>query len=173
MSASVSIIPDSHKSLLDSLGSACPGAIEEIYTSSGDVFVRVSAKHLLKVCASLRDDYHFIYLTDVFGIDRYTEDERFEVAYNLLDLRHGRRLILKTRCTETHPVLDSVTAVWPNANWSEREVFDMFGIRFLNHPDLRRIYMPEDFAYFPLRKEFPLLGIPGSIDLPASTPDPE
>jgi len=64
-----------------------------------------------------------------------------------------------------------VTGIWPGANWKEREVYDMFGIRFENHPDLRRMYLPEDFQYYPLRKEFPLLGVPGSIPLPNTTPD--
>ena len=102
-----------------------------------------------------------------------TSDERFEVVYNLVSMKFGDRIFLKVRCEEENPELDSVSGVWPAANWAEREVYDMFGIHFRNHPDMRRIYMPEDFRYFPLRKEFPLLGIPGSIELPNTTPDSE
>jgi NADH-quinone oxidoreductase subunit C len=69
--------------------------------------------------------------------------------------------------------MDSITDVWQSASWMEREVYDMFGVKFNNHPDFRRIFMPEDYNYYPLRKEFPLLGIPGSIELPNTTPDTE
>jgi len=80
---------------------------------------------------------------------------------------------VKVWLEEEEPTVDSITDVWKAASWHERQVYDMFGVRFNNHPDMRRIYMPEDFDYYPLRKEFPLLGIPGSIDLPSSTPDTE
>ncbi len=145
----------------------------EIYQSSGDTFARLEANALKNVCRYLFDEFRYVYLGDIFGTDRYTDDERFEVIYNLVSLRDRSRLFLKIRCEEDNPEVDSVTDIWPAANWFEREVYDMFGIRFRNHPDLRRIYMPEDFKYYPLRKEFPLLGIPGSIELPATTPDPE
>lgn len=146
-------------------------AVIEVYTSTGDTFVRIEKEALLDVCGWLKDEQHFVYLSDIVGADRFTSEERFEVIYNLLNLRDQCRLFLKVRCDEEAPSLDSVTPVWPGANWKEREVFDMFGINFHNHPDLRRIYMPEDYAYHPLRKEFPLLGVPGSIDLPNTTPD--
>ena len=145
----------------------------EVYQSSGDTFIRLEANALKNVCRYLFDEFRYVYLGDIFGTDRYTDDERFEVIYNLVSLRDRSRLFLKIRCEEDNPVVDSITDIWPAANWFEREVYDMFGIRFRNHPDLRRIYMPEDFKYYPLRKEFPLLGIPGSIELPATTPDPE
>jgi NADH-quinone oxidoreductase subunit C len=90
-----------------------------------------------------------------------------------LNLRDRVRLFLKIRCDEENPEVDSATPVWKAASWNEREVYDMFGIQFRNHPDHRRIFMPEDFEYYPLRKEFPLLGIPGSIELPSTTPETE
>ena len=156
---------------VDDLRENFSGMIENIYQSSGDTYILIKNGSLLNIARYLKENLHYVYLSDVFGIDRYTSEERFEVAYNLLSLRHQQRLFLKVRCEEEDPSLDSVTSIWKAANWFEREVFDMFGIYFRNHPDLRRIYMPEDFEYYPLRKEFPLLGIPGSIPLPSTTPD--
>jgi NADH-quinone oxidoreductase subunit C len=105
--------------------------------------------------------------------DRYTNSERFEVIYNLFCLRNPNRLLIKTRIEEDNPELPTATPIWPAANWHERETYDMFGITFKDHPDLRRIFLPEDFQYYPLRKEFPLLGVPGSLPLPNTTPDTE
>lgn len=156
---------------VDSLTAEFTDKILDIYQSSGDTYIRIEADALIEVCQFMKDKLHFIYLSDVFGIDRYTSEERFEVVYNLLSLRDLTRVFLKVRCEEENPVVESVTSVWPAASWFEREVFDMFGVNFTNHPDLRRIFMPEDFEYYPLRKEFPLLGIPGSIELPSTTPD--
>jgi NADH-quinone oxidoreductase subunit C len=131
----------------------------------------IRRERLHETCRFLKEELHFIYLNDVFGTDRFTSDERFEVIYHLLSLRHHLRIFLKVRVEEESPVLPTVTDLWKSANWNEREVYDMFGIRFDGHPDLRRIYLPEDFKYFPLRKEFPLLGVPGSLELPNTTPD--
>jgi len=161
------------QSVVDGLTGELPEKLIEVYQSSGDTFIRVEANAIVEVCKYLKEKQHFVYLIDVFGVDRYTSDERFEVVYNLMNLREQQRLFVKIRVPEEDPVADSVAQVWPNANWNEREVYDMFGVRFNNHPDHRRIYLPEDFEYFPLRKEFPLLGIPGSIDLPNTTPDTE
>lgn len=156
---------------VDSLTSKFSNDIIEVYQSSGDTFIRIEATSLLAISTYLKEDLHYTYLSDVFGIDRYTSDERFEVVYNLLSLKHQTRIFVKVRCEEENPELESVTSIWASAGWNEREVFDMFGIHFNNHPDLRRIFLPEDFQYFPLRKEFPLLGIPGSIELPSTTPE--
>lgn len=147
--------------------------ILDVYQSTGDTFVRVDPEIIVDVCKSLKEKHHFIYLADLLGADRFTSEERFEVIYNLVSLRDRERLFLKTWLEEENPQISTVSKVWKNANWYERQVYDMFGITFTDHPDMRRIYMPEDFDYFPLRKEFPLLGIPGSIDLPNTTPDPE
>jgi NADH-quinone oxidoreductase subunit C len=105
-------------------------------------------------------------LRDVCGADYARPGERFEVVYNLYSLKHNRRLRLKVRVDEEDCRVPSVTPVWAAANWYERETFDMFGITFDNHPDLRRIYMPPEFEYHPLRKDFPLMGVPGSLPLP-------
>jgi len=145
----------------------------EVYQSSGSTFARIEADAIVDVCKYLKEKQHFVFLCDVFGNDRYTTDERFEVVYNLMNLRTQTRLFLKVRVEGQNPTVQSVTSIWKSAGWNEREVFDMFGVKFENHPDLRRIFMPEDFEYYPLRKEFPLLGIPGSIELPNTTPDTE
>lgn len=148
-------------------------AVIDVYQSSGDTFIRVEPKSIVKIVTVLKEKYHFIYLADILGADRFTSEERFEVIYNLVSLRDRERLFVKVWLPEEDPTVDSLTEIWKSANWHEREVYDMFGVTFTNHPDMRRIYMPEDFDYYPLRKEFPLLGIPGSIELPSSTPDPE
>jgi len=158
---------------VDSLSENFSESFLEVYQSSGDTFIRIEADSLLEVTRHLKEKLHYVYLSDIFGIDRYTSEERFEVVYNLLSLKDRTRVFLKVRCEEENPKLESVASVWKSAGWNEREVYDMFGVYFRNHPDLRRIFLPEDFEYYPLRKEFPLLGIPGSIELPSTTPESE
>jgi NADH-quinone oxidoreductase subunit C len=158
---------------VDSLSENFSESLLEVYQSSGDTFIRIEADSLLEVTRHLKEKLHYVYLSDIFGIDRYTSEERFEVVYNLLSLKDRTRVFLKVRCEEENPELESVVSVWKSAGWNEREVYDMFGVHFRNHPDLRRIFLPEDFEYYPLRKEFPLLGIPGSIELPSTTPESE
>lgn len=158
---------------IDGLTESFTKKIMDVYQSSGDTFVRVNPDSIVEIAKYLRTEHRYIFLSDVFGADRYTTEERFEVIYNLLSLRDRERIFVKTWLEEENPEIDSVVEVWKSANWHEREVYDMFGIFFRNHPDLRRIYMPEDFRYYPLRKEFPLLGIPGSIEMPNTTPEIE
>jgi NADH-quinone oxidoreductase subunit C len=159
--------------VLDELKGTFGASILEVTEHVGDVFVLVSRDAIIPLLTHLKDTHRFIYLSDLFGVDRFTADDRFEVVYNLVSLATGTRLFVKTRVPEDEPVLPTAVGIWSGANWNEREVYDMFGVRFDGHPDPRRIFMPEDFEYFPLRKEFPLLGIPGSIELPNTTPDPE
>ncbi|WP_340102632.1 NADH-quinone oxidoreductase subunit C [Rhodohalobacter sp. 8-1] len=164
---------ESLQKTIDGLSDQFTEKLIEVYQSTGDTFARIEADALVEVCSYLKDEHHFVFLTDIAGTDRYTSDERFEVIYNLVCMKHQTRLFLKVRCEEEAPVLNTVSTVWKAANWMEREVYDMFGVRFNGHPDHRRIFLPEDFDYFPLRKEFPLLGIQGSIELPNTTPDTE
>lgn len=140
---------------------------------AGEQTVLVHRDRIADVCRYLKDDQAFAYLTDIGGIDRFTEQERFEVFYNLVSFEKRKRIRLKVRVEEDAPTVPTVTPVYRSANWNEREVYDMLGIRFEGHPDLRRMYMPEDFEYYPQRKEFPLLGIPGSLPLPPNTPEGE
>ncbi len=134
----------------------------------GELTAVVKKEDIVRVCLILRDDPDLLFdsLRDICGVDYYRPDERFEVVYNLYSLPHNMRLRIKVRVEESDARVPSVTEVWPTADWHEREAYDMIGIRFDNHPDLRRIYMPEEFEYYPLRKDFPLMGIPGSLQLP-------
>lgn len=157
--------------VVDGLTEQFSDKMVNVYQSSGDAFVRVEKDAIVEICKYLKNEQHFIYLSDIYGADRFTSEQRFEVFYNLVSLRDRQRLFVKVWLEEENPTVESVTSIWKSANWFEREVYDMFGIQFNNHPDFRRIYMPEDFQYYPLRKEFPLLGIPGSIELPSTTPD--
>ncbi len=134
----------------------------------GDTAVLLDKEDLVDVCKFLKEDEDllFNFCEDVTAVDWATRKNRFTVVYQLLSLKNKFRLRLKVNLDEKDSVVDSVSAIWNSANWAEREVFDMFGIKFNNHPDLRRMYMPEEFEYYPLRKDFPLMGIPGSIPLP-------
>jgi NADH-quinone oxidoreductase subunit C len=136
-----------------------------------ELHILVDRSIIFDCCSFLKDEHRFIYLADIVGTDRFTSEDRFEVIYNVISLKTQTRIHVKTRCEEENPTLPTVTPIWNGANWPEREVYDMFGIHFEGHPDMRRIFLPEDFQYYPLRKEFPLLGVPGSIDLPNTTPD--
>lgn len=162
---------ESLQNVVDGLSESFTDELIDVYQSSDDTFVRIIADANVEICRYLKEEHHFIYLVDVFGTDRFTSQDRFEVIYNLVSLRDQQRLFVKVWLPEENPEIESVTDLWASANWYERQTYDMFGIQFTNHPDFRRIYMPEDFEYFPMRKEFPLLGIPGSIPLPSSTPD--
>jgi NADH-quinone oxidoreductase subunit C len=134
----------------------------------GETTVTVAAAAVPAVAAFLRDNpaCPFPLLEELYGIDAYTRAPRFEVNYQLFSLRERLRLRLKTFAAGPDPAVPTVTGVFPAAGWPEREAFDMYGIVFTGHPDLRRIYMPEEFAHFPLRKDFPLMGIPDSLPLP-------
>ncbi|TDI76113.1 MAG: NADH-quinone oxidoreductase subunit C [Bacteroidetes bacterium] len=146
-------------------------AIEEISEYAGEKTVRITRTKIRAACQFLKDQQGFTYFADLGGIDRFTEENRYEVFYNLVSMSEKKRIRLVTRIDEDDLTVDSVCEVFRAANWNERECFDMFGIRFNDHPDLRRMFMPEDFEYYPLRKEFPLLGVPGSLPLPPQSPE--
>ena len=116
------------------------------------------------VCGFAKKQLGFNYLVDISSVDNYGEDPRWTVVYHLRNIVNGTEIRLKTDVSEEKSELPSVLAVWRTANWHEREIYDMMGIRFSGHPDLRRILMWEGYPYFPLRKDFPLAGKP--TDLP-------
>jgi NADH-quinone oxidoreductase subunit C len=146
--------------LADKLQERFADALQEVSEAHGEVTLVVSREQIADICRWLRDDLDLRYdlLTDMAGVDYLGREPRFEVVYHLYSIPHNRRLRLKVWVPESDPVVPSVTAVWRTANWHEREAFDMLGIRFADHPDLRRIYMPDDYPGHPLRKDFPILG---------------
>ncbi|HWF59070.1 MAG TPA: NADH-quinone oxidoreductase subunit C [Nitrospira sp.] len=127
----------------------------------GDVAVTVSRDKLHEVAQFLRNDpgMDFDYIVHVSSVDWPDDEERFEVVWEFYSIRKRHRIRLKTRVPESDCVVESLTDLWKGADFMEREVFDMMGIRFRNHPDLRRILMPDDYTEgYPLRKDFPLRG---------------
>jgi NADH-quinone oxidoreductase subunit C len=146
-------------------------AVEEVGEYAGEITVRIARTNIRSACRFLKESHGFNYFADLGGIDRFTEDDRYEVFYNLVSMSNEKRIRLVTRIDEDDLTVDSVCEVYRAANWNERECFDMFGIRFNDHNDMRRMFMPEDFEYHPLRKEFPLLGVPGSLPLPPQAPE--
>jgi len=154
--------------LLNKLNAQFADSIESVNEFRNELTVFIRKDDIAKVCMFLRDDeeLRFDSCRDVCGSDQNRKPDRFEVIYNLFSLKNKFRLRLKVRVEEEHPHVPTVTNVWPTANFEEREAYDMFGIIFDGHPDMRRIYMPEEFEYYPLRKDFPLMGIPGSLPLP-------
>lgn len=121
-------------------------------------------ERIQEICAFAKKDLGFDYLKDISSIDNYDSTPRFTVVYHLYGINHRCHLRLKTDVSEEKSELLTVTSVWRTADWHEREVYDMMGIRFRGHPDLRRILMWEGYPYNPLRKDFPLAGKP--TDLP-------
>lgn len=164
---STSFAPEAVKALQTEFGEA----VQEVFLYANEHTVYVSKDRIADVCRFLKEELGFTYLVDIGGIDLFTDEDRYEVFYNLVNMKESKRLRLKTRVDEESSSLPSVTGVFRAAGWNEREAWDMFGLKFEGHPDLRRMYMPEDFEYHPLRKEFPLLGVPGSLPLPPQTPE--
>ncbi|MGA2326332.1 MAG: NADH-quinone oxidoreductase subunit C [Bryobacteraceae bacterium] len=127
-------------------------------TDRGELTLDIAPEKIAAVCRYLKDQQRFARLSAVTAVDRYPAEPRFEVVYLLHSIERNQRLRLKCRLPGEAPEIDSVTAVWRAANWYEREVFDLFGVRFRNHPDLRRILLPEDWSGHPLRKDYPATG---------------
>jgi len=142
-----------------------PDAIEEVYEFRGDTWLFIRKERLLEVCRLLRDDpdLGYLYISDITAIDwlpyweKGEKPKRFEVVYNFYSPVSFGRIFLKVRVDDGEPV-PSVTGIWEGANYPEREVYDMFGIPFEGHPNLKRILMPDDWVGHPLRKDFPLGG---------------
>jgi len=145
-----------------------PDVSFEVSDYKGELTIKLEKKYIFEVCKFIKTDSEllFTFCTDITAVDWATRKNRFTVVYNIYSMKNNFRLRLKSDVDESDCAIDSVTSVWQAANWQERETYDMYGIKFNNHPDLRRMYMPEEFEHHPLRKEFPLMGIPGSIPLP-------
>jgi len=123
-----------------------------------ELTLEIDPLRIVSVCRFLKDEQQFNRLSSVTGVDRYPAEPRFEVVYHLHSFPLNQRLRLKCRLPGEDPIIDSVTGVWRAANWYERETFDLFGIVFRNHPDLRRIMLPDDWEGHPLRKDYPVTG---------------
>ena len=135
-------------------------AVEGVKFDREEMSICVERSAIRGACALLRDDATcpFNYLADVTCVDWYPAEPRFEVVYHLLSIPNKERVRLKVKLSGDGPSLDSVTSVWPGANYFEREVFDLFGVRFNGHPYLRRLLMPENWEGHPLRKDYPVEG---------------
>ncbi|MSU63044.1 MAG: NADH-quinone oxidoreductase subunit C [Pedosphaera sp.] len=131
------------------------------------------AEQISEVCGFAKKTLGFDYLVDISSVDNYGDDPRWTVVYELASLIHGCHLRLKTSVGEEKSELPTVTNIWKTADWHEREIYDMMGIRFRGHPDLRRILMWDGYPYFPLRKDFPLAGKPTELpDVAFTKPAP-
>ena len=135
-------------------------AVQEVKFDRDEMTIYVDRSSIRGACAILREDPScpFNFLSDVTCVDWYPSEPRFEVVYHLLSIPNKERVRLKVRLNGSSPVIESITSIWPGANYFEREVFDLFGIRFTGHPYLRRIMMPEDWEGYPLRKDYPVEG---------------
>jgi NADH-quinone oxidoreductase subunit C len=125
-----------------------------------EMTIYVERSFIREACVLLREDSScpFNFLADVTCVDQYPAEPRFEVVYHLLSIPKKERVRLKVRLEGSNPAIDTVTSVWPAANFFEREVYDLFGVRFIGHPYLRRLLMPEDWEGNPLRKDYPVEG---------------
>ncbi len=130
----------------------------DIKNALGEETVEVAPDNILNALRRLKQDHKFERLTSVTGVDRYPAEPRFEVVYHLQSVANKRRLRVKARVSGANPEIESAVPVYRSADWYERETFDLFGIRFRNHPDLRRIMLPEDWEGYPLRKDYPVTG---------------
>jgi NADH-quinone oxidoreductase subunit C len=169
-------MPVTNNTILEVVQAVCPAALMQEH--HGQYTVIVPVEDLAEVCRELRDNprTQFTQLVDATVTDRASRKDRFEVVYFLLSLSLGGRVRVKTIVQERSPRCPSMVDIWESANWYEREAYDMYGVIFEGHPDLRRFYMPEDFVdaetgepLYPLRKDFPVMGIPGSLPLPPFT----
>jgi NADH-quinone oxidoreductase subunit C len=135
-------------------------AIQAVKFDRDEMTIVVDRSDIREACVLLKEDpaCPFNFLSDVTCVDWYPSEPRFEVIYHLLSIPNKERVRLKVRLNSGSPVVESLTSVWSGANYFEREVFDLFGVRFTGHPYLRRILMPEDWEGHPLRKDYPVEG---------------
>jgi len=149
--------------VLASLNKSFEGKIQNKTEFRGETTYTIAANDLREIAKVCRDELSFDYLLDITSIDNFGEEPRFAVVYHLYSMAHLVHLRLKLKVPEEAQAVDTVYDIWPTANWHEREIYDMMGIKFNGHPDLRRILMWEGYPYFPLRKDFPLQGLPSEM----------
>jgi len=149
--------------IFDSLGQAFGEKLQRKTEFRGETTYAIAATDLRDIAKFCRDDLSFEYLLDITSIDNFGEEPRFEIVYHLYSMAHGLHFRLKSKLSEDAGALDTVSDIWPTADWHEREIYDMMGIKFNGHPDLRRILMWDGYPFFPLRKDFPLAGLPSDM----------
>ncbi len=149
--------------LLASLGKLLGPKIQSKFDFRGETTFVVAREDIHEVAKFCRDELTFDYLLDISSVDHFGDEPRFEVVYELYSMATATHLRLKLRVSEDDPTVTTVSDIWRAADWHEREIYDMMGLRFTNHPDLRRILMWEGYPYFPLRKDFPLEGLPSDM----------
>ena len=149
--------------LLDSLAKLLGPNLQAKTEFRGETTFTIAPKDLREIARLCRDDISFDYLIDITSIDNFGEDPRWELVYELYSMTLAVHLRLKLRVSEETGAVDTMSDIWPTANWHEREIYDMMGIKFNGHPDLRRILMWDGYPFFPLRKEFPLEGLPSEM----------
>jgi NADH-quinone oxidoreductase subunit C len=137
-----------------------PSAVQAVKFDREEMTIYVDRPYIREASGLLRDNpqFPFNFLSDITCVDWYPTEPRFEVVYHLLSIAKKDRVRLKVRLDGSSPVVESITSVWAGANYFEREIFDLFGVRFTGHPYLRRILMPEDWEGHPLRKDYPVEG---------------
>ena len=153
--------PDLEKNLnVARIRASHPESIADLMWFRGELTIIVPREHLLTLVQFLASDpeLSFTYLSDVTAVDRFPIEPRFELNYHLLSMSRRDALRLRVRLPWESPAIESVMPVWPTANWHEREIFDLFGIRFEGHPNLRRMLLPDDWEGHPLRKDYPTEG---------------
>jgi len=148
---------DNHRAIAK-LQEKFPGSVLDVKEFRGEVTVTVRKEDIVAVCRFLKESFQYNLLTDLCGVDYLGKEPRFMVVYNLFSIPHKDRLRVKAPVSEADCVIDTVTGVWSTANWLEREAYDLMGIVFTGHPDLRRILMTDDWVGHPLRKDYPLQG---------------
>ena len=137
-----------------------PQVVEGVKFDRDEMSIYVERSAIREACVLLKEDSvcPFNVFSDVTCVDWYPSEPRFELVYHLLSIPNKERVRLKVKLNSSSPAVESITPIWPGANYFEREVFDLFGIRFTGHPYLRRILMPEDWEGHPLRKDYPVEG---------------
>ena len=149
--------------IFDSLGQAFGEKLQHRTEFRGETTYAIDANGLREIAKFCRDEISFDYLLDITSIDNFGEEPRFEIVYHLYSMPYGAHLRLRLKVSEEVGALDTVSDIWPTADWHEREIYDMMGIKFNGHPDLRRILMWDGYPFFPLRKDFPLAGLPSDM----------
>jgi len=154
-----------------------PKAVAEVIEFRGETTIVVPRELLRATAERCREDAKLQYnlLTDATCVDRYPAEPRFELSYHLVSIPKREKVRLRVRLGGNDAMVDSLVPVWPGANWLEREIFDLFGIRFAGHPDLRRILLPDDWEGYPLRRDYPVEGyrdVPSTAEMfrKSSTP---